>query len=476
MKANRTYIDNLVNGLTTDKIKFIEGKGWHTDIRTKEITYNPQDILDINHISAKGLLLHEVGHCKYTTITPDTKLQKKYPKTMQNLYNLFEDVRIENELRNEYGDFATEALTNINAWGIKRTINNIKNITSKVNQTTLGLLASNATRQRFIDRNIENFTHNNASQLFDLLPIEVLAKIRELNYNSILEKITRSKNTAEVKQIVDDEVYPLLKEWIEQEPQTGNHNNASLNPMHNNDNDNNGNLNAKEMPPETTNIPSDQDLKHLLYPYVNTLSKKLNTILQEKKATKYVGNHKSGRLLSKNAYKVTTDSLRIFSRKNKPQAPDYEVTIILDESGSMKGKKHDLTYIASFLLNETCHKLGFKTNVIIYNDNAYSAPLSDYRDMTGGGNDDYRAFAEAEKILNPNKDNIIFMLTDGSICNDPRPIIAKLTKQGVIIIAIGIGLSNDYELKTYYPVSISVPEVELLPNVMISQLQKIIHR
>jgi hypothetical protein len=236
--------------------------------------------------------------------------------------------------------------------------------------------------------------------------------------------------------------------------------------------------------PNIAKIPRDEELEQLLSPYINTLTKRLQDILVERMSTRYTGNHLSGKLLSKNAHKILADEKRVFSKKNTPNKPHYVVTMALDESGSMRGERHMNTYIAAYLLNRTCEKLGFPVNLIMFDDDARVIPkLRDYQSKySGGGNDEAEVIRVLKKITHKEDDNLVFILTDGGCGYEVRPDVEKFTKDGYIMCAVAVGLSeknnrDDVEqLRSNYPDVVLAENVENLPAIMIAQMRKFIHR
>lgn len=470
LKTTRTYLEGLVTGLQTEKIKFKEGKIWQTNVKTKTIEYNPLDLINKPFLVSKGLLLHELSHVKYTYPKIDTKIENKYP-IMQMVYNVFEDYRVEYKTIGDYGDYAKEALSMVNEIGLAQgdqhaTINPKK--PSKLMQFLNHSMAQSISNRYYL-----NYDYiNNSKARIDEDVLEKVSKIYNMYWD-----IERLKSTDDLKTFIDKNIYPIIKEYVKNEPNSKkpqptiqlcykNRSGARVG----------GDITPKS---RRTDIPTDNELSGLLNPYIRTLASKLGDILQESQATRYTGNYLWGKLLSKNAYKVIIpDTTKIFSRKNTPNKPNYTITFLLDESGSMERQKHYDTYISAFLLHEVCKKLNFKTNTVLFDNSVHIVKqLSDYRQIRGGGTNDLLAFETIKPMLNLLEENIVFVLTDG-IGNNPTAITTPLMQKGVIIVGVGIGLDeySTERLRKHYPHAISVPNTEALPQVMINQLSSIIHR
>lgn len=107
-KATRAYIESLVSALSerTD-IKFIEGDRFGTNLEDKIFMYDPIVLQTATIGEVKGILIHEVGHLKYTQyIETPSEYHKKYPCLM-DLYNILEDFRIEHLMVRDFRDFAS---------------------------------------------------------------------------------------------------------------------------------------------------------------------------------------------------------------------------------------------------------------------------------------------------------------------------------------------------------------------------------
>lgn len=484
MKATRTYVEAIAKTLSEhDNITFKEGKGWSTDIQKKIVTYDPQSLIDYDIDAVKGLLIHETGHVNFTTANKPTPEQVKHP-SIQQAYNMLEDMRIEKEQVKRYKDFARVPLTTINAIGLLGKAEDTENLKKapKLMQYLHGL---QAVLLPYADYHIE-----------DMLPYKEVAKIQDkinqtigpeltekinntLNNcgtGNLVDMILNATSTDEVKDITHKYILPYCEDLLEEADKKPEKELQGLEPK-----DGHGRGMTEKGLNKQMTIPQDNELDLLLNPYVNTLAQKLSDILKEKAQTRFVGSHRSGKLLSRNAYKVLTSETRIFSRKNTPDKPKYTITMILDESGSMKdGIKQQHTYIGAYLLDKTCKKLGFKVNLIGMDSTARELnTIADYREIRGHGNEEIRALKLAKSKISKDDDNIIFLLTDGLTCSKPKPLIKELTdKLNSTVIAVGIGLDqNDINtMKQEYPISIQAQEPEKLADTLIGAMQRLITR
>lgn len=484
MLATRSYIEGLTSGLSAQSgIKFVASDKWATDINKRVLYYDETELKNMPIEVVKGIILHEVGHLKYTVVTKETPLQKKYP-ALQNLYNALEDIRIEGLLKNDLRDFASEGLDTCNAYAIqghaehylkgKKIDNGYEEYCLALLIALMGVRNSSYYRDFFIRSDYNNITYflNNCNEV----TTQKLQATREEfdGIGSLKDDIIYEPNTDSLIDLIDRRIFPIIKDLLEKYPQPPKKEKETATTK-----TGKGQCEYKNRPINDY-IPLDSELKGMYRPYIDTLAFKLNNILTENKATKYAGAYRSGKLLSKNSYKVITNDIRCFSKKNKIDTPHYAVNMILDSSGSMAAEhRAKNTYIATYVIQEACKKLGFDVNVVRYNDKVIPIDdINDYRDTIGGGNNDYDVLKFVYGQLDKQKDNIIFMMTDGGVCQNPTDILNKIKKDNIPFYAIGVGTKGAAAemLEQYYPNHINVENVELLPTTLISLMAKTIHR
>lgn len=226
--------------------------------------------------------------------------------------------------------------------------------------------------------------------------------------------------------------------------------------------------------------PAEAEATALMYPYAMTLAQRLRDILKEQSATRWRGQHKSGKLLGKNAYKVCIkDETRVFSKKTTADTPKYDVYMAIDSSGSMAGPKSVHAFMAACLLKKTCQVLGFELNLYRFDlDCTKMNTLDDYK-ATGGGTEDTEAFREIEHDMKSNTASVVFIVTDGETGrnDDYEDIIKKIKSKGGEIYGIGIGESIRKEtIEANYENPVVVQKSENLPKEIISIMRRIIKR
>ena len=460
LKANRQYIEALTSGLAEGSdIKFKEGDRWCVDISKKTLHYNQRELNNWPIETVKGLILHETGHLKYTTIDEEqSDIYKAHPEAMQLIHNVLEDARIEQELTDEYGDFAQEALEAT----AKSAFEEVELQDDEFIQYLTALAIQGESQRdkyyRFGEKTINTWN-------------EIPNDIREdANKTRIfIDQARQAGSTEQIKKLAD-ELYPHIKKYVDnyKPPKNLPSSSRMVGGGH-------GNSEILTSRSGLSAIPTDKELEGALYPYIHTLTQKLNDILKEKDSTRYTGAYQRGKLLSKNTYKVLADEKRIFSKRVNPNKPNYAIYLVLDESGSMaEYNRHKNCYIASYLVKRTCEKLGFKIRYLKYNHEITPIQaLSEYRELPKGDNYDDLALEKIYETIDKKDDNIVFYFTDGGLCRNIQSVLAKLTKAGALTIGIGI---NTEQVRSHFPYHVVVPEVTQLPIAMIELLKRIIHR
>ena len=470
--ATRAYIEALTTAIADDTgITFREGKQWCADVKNKVLEYPLADLTTYDMNIARGLILHETAHLIYTGAGEKTELEKTKP-AMHDVYNALEDIRIEKLMADRYGDYASEAL------GItKSAINGERpqQTDDKPYSELMRILTQNIAQSGKMNQlgQAHYVSESSIKHSERMMTEKTLHRWYHDQWNllDITDEVCAADSTEEVKKIADTEVYPLLYDLIDEikendMPPQGQQGKPPPAPHEMN--------NTKE-DRRPSNIPSDRELEGLLQPYINTLAKKITDILKERKCTRFIGLHQTGKLLSKNAYRVLTDEPRIFSRKTNPDKADYKIQLLVDDSGSMSGAPHANAYMGAFLLDRVFRKIGIVSDVIRFNTYVKEIQLSDYREHHGGDNDDAGALELAYIHLDEKRENIIIILSDGGICTKVADPLAKLRKRGAVVFGVGVGIDSD-ELRQYYTHAVNVPDVSQLPIALINLMKKLIAR
>ncbi|MBN1594490.1 VWA domain-containing protein, partial [candidate division FCPU426 bacterium] len=174
--------------------------------------------------------------------------------------------------------------------------------------------------------------------------------------------------------------------------------------------------------------------------------------------------------------------LRFFEKPLLPIKRRYAVSLIIDQSGSMWGKKSKVASQTNAMMMKIFNDLeiplacyGFADGLDKYQD--FSDQFSDedrnriMRQIeiaygAGGGTNDRAAVALASNDLHQQDADrkIMFVITDGEgNYGDVKPVLAEAKKRGIEVIAIGLGPESKTVLQSYTH-SIYVPRVQELPE------------
>jgi len=491
LKPTREYLKLLTETLSNKTgVTIREGKNWSSNLKTKEVIYKMEDLKDLDYPIVRGLLLHETAHINYTEADKNEAnrpIVKKYGQVIHEIYNAYEDIRIENKLRDRYGDYAESSLNQTNVHAIKCQLEKTKGDLTPAPKLHQFLLMTLFSHDSYINPLSEQLLGYGASKIIfnrEKLKIDeaVIKKLID-NRNMLSDfyySVKLATTTLELMDMVDRELIPIIKDFITQAPPD-----QKIPNLSNREQMGGGDTGKQSQGSGEEEVLTEQEAKAILTPYISTLAHRLHDILEEQRATRYRGAKKSGKLLSPNAYKVLTGDTRIFSRKTTPDAPNYEIFLGLDSSGSMN-KTNRVYYakLSAVLLKEVSKKLNFKITTYSYGDFTNRMETLDEYKNTGGGTNDLSLIAEINKKLNPDKKSLIFIITDGYANRtdstkqqaEYQEQEAEATKKGATIYGIGMGKLNNIIFRKNYRNAVIVPNIEDLPAEMISIVRQVIHR
>jgi hypothetical protein len=454
MKIGAQYISGLAHALT-DVSKIISGDKWCADVKERTLTYN-RETTDPDTIRA--LTLHEIGHLKHTE-PYHTELEKTSNKSqaIRSVYNSLEDIRIEHLLGREYGGFSNYLL-NAN---MRQAI--MEQDWSKADPLRRVLSGAMA-RMKF-------GSSHSATKTIDCSSNEEEKTLAQ----SVSETINpcEFRTYKELADRIDRDIIPLLEKLLpensEQQEEESAIKRRSSGPGGR---------------PLLENIPvvSYLDCLATAQPYINVLSTKINQVLKETKQTRIVGQHKSGILASKNVYKIANGETRVFSKRSRPDTPNYNVILLLDNSGSMRDTERlNNAMTGAAILESVFSKIGMKPELWSYDNDCRRIESITEWETPDGGNYELNAF---ERIIARLKktgtnNNLLIMLTDGQGDDWPtmRPAIDELeNKLDTKIMVIGIGSEASDVVHNYPNRHIYMPKVEELPSAVIRYLKDLFKR
>jgi len=496
LPAEARSIASIISGKL--KVKVESGDNWKYSHNKKTVYYRTQDLAVVDEQDVIANLLHECGHAKYTDnpskmdysfIRKDCANPEEAKHVIKNFFfllNEVEDFRIEDRVRQSY-PFAEEYLPEYSF----KTLWEMNNISKR--------FANNPKKKppKYIQYLLANYVAlgNYKSQLSEDVDedvAKVVTQTIDLNRKARLEKST----TSLLK--VLEEVYPYIKKWIkEMEPEKT----ESLEGCY-----------ATEYSHEDRKITYEElysDVKTLINPLASILCKALTDNLFNRLA----GRHRTGRGIDNRVlYKARLGLDRIFTRIEEAKAKDYQISLLVDESGSMNGCEKNLNAArAAVLFANALDKIdipyslfGFNSGIRQYKksterlsgkhhvgfescyNNSYSSrvflPNGEYDDENNAGynSDGYAVEQVKLSMRGVVGKKILIVLTDGqpedyrSHQKDLKESLKEAEKENIKIFGIGIG--DDVHAKDYYANSLQVLKIDELPlalsKILIKALKK----
>ena len=231
---------------------------------------------------------------------------------------------------------------------------------------------------------------------------------------------------------------------------------------------------------------------------INQLTSDLGRILRANEKPKFISADCGGtRLNFKRAMQLDAgQAVWPFDKRRPPTKRDFKFIIILDMSGSMKGKNIQAAYDGLVLLCESFHRLKLPIEIIGFSDypkvikaekdelnSKMRQKLNDVLNLEidgeqlGGGTEDADAIKYAyERHLKSNrrKDTFMIVLTDGD-GQDLQPVLSRIGHDRVMPSPIGLGLGSDTEhVETSYHIGLANIEPKNLNKVFVNLMQDII--
>lgn len=531
MKANSTYIRVLASTLSnTYGVKVEEGENWAFDPDKRVLTYNPITLLEKPIEVVRGILLHEIGHVVHTRPVQSSQIYHDYP-AINLMYNAFEDARVEHKLKKEYGGFAYEPLLTKNLVGMARFFEKnalvsqpksvqISSVAVMVD-VMMQILSGEARPRDYRDREeaaIFEQIKRVEYELKDYVEQDVLEAAEEIqkkkNWTTLVNKARILNSFGDIQKLVDNEVFPFIKHLLENDPMNEQMREAmqalaKMKAQSGEGDEENGQAqgqaeaDGKEEAgvismkqdgeePGTGHLangrkpyytPSYIEASAMVSPYTSYLAARIKDIMKENTAINFHGNHRSGRLLSRNVTKLVMGEDKVFSKRNQIDSPKHHLIVALDSSGSMDGEKMHNAYLGTVLALDTFRKIrmpftvidfGNEINVIVEN-NSVAPNFLNYRSQ-GGGTDDAQMIHWVATYMRqrPTEEFLFIIIGDGCGTRLPKAQLDYIATRSVPL-AIGIG-SDSERVAQAYPGGVAVPDVTQVPQVVLSTLHQYIHR
>lgn len=170
----------------------------------------------------------------------------------------------------------------------------------------------------------------------------------------------------------------------------------------------------------------------------NAFRARLSSIMLDNKYDRRVRGRTRGKLDMGRLFKVPTGSRSVFTKKESRRGKEYNVVLLVDESGSMSGNKSKKAADAAVFLVQAFE--GININVAVVGFNAiinvrkdwtskpdYAAIHEGIHTMNwhqgSGDNNDWDGLNRAYKMFEtaPKGENILIMLSDGNPVSTSRP-------------------------------------------------------
>lgn len=254
-----------------------------------------------------------------------------------------------------------------------------------------------------------------------------------------------------------------------------------------------------------------EDLKEKIKHLIPVFKRRFSSIVEDNNYRRFGSPNKSGKLNSKFLYKFEHDSDRLFSKRTVRQNKDYNICILMDESGSMFGEKAYQSILALVLICEVLKDInGVKFQISGFNESfrhyksfneTFSSNIkrkiefinSQVRGRDSGNTNDAIALdVVRNNFKHVEGKKILFVFSDGD-SNPSRDLVGKIfstykknpsqfsvkkeeemnDKQKIISYGIGLKYSG---VKNFYKNPIVINNVSELPEKLMVLLKKHIKR
>ncbi len=243
-------------------------------------------------------------------------------------------------------------------------------------------------------------------------------------------------------------------------------------------------------------------------PIIQRLEHELADIFDRRKRNAWQTKLKRGkkidikRRMQEQARDIPVIESRAWKRREAPQERDYAITLLVDLSGSMRGKKIKETFKGVIALAEVLNRFSIKTEVLGFNDTlyeykTYQEEMSDeirsrmgsmLQEVYSPGavyNDDGWAVEQASERLEKVKgaqEKFLIVLSDGlPEESDKHPgsryplkkMIRDAQEREQKVIGVGIGPNTEH-VENYYPNSIANIHIQEFPEKLSHLLREVI--
>jgi uncharacterized protein with von Willebrand factor type A (vWA) domain len=239
--------------------------------------------------------------------------------------------------------------------------------------------------------------------------------------------------------------------------------------------------------------------------YVGLLAEKLDEVFPPQEEAEWEGGQRRGKRVDvrKLAREIPTGHGRVFERKEVPEIKEAAFTLLIDVSGSMRGRKIQEALKAAMLMAEAFSRKGVPFEILAFHDRLLELKqfddeyfgknklkimrvLQEVGTPNAAWNDDGFAVDSAarrlqRRLLENEAQGALVVFSDGQ----PAPsgehsgpewelhdIVNKWSKQ-VPLIGVGVGPGMEETIKEYYGKNgLPVPDITKLPRALLDILRK----
>lgn len=239
--------------------------------------------------------------------------------------------------------------------------------------------------------------------------------------------------------------------------------------------------------------------------YVGLLVEKLDEVFPPQEEAEWEGGQRRGKRVDtkKLAREIPTGHGRVFEKKDVPEIKEAAFTLLVDVSGSMRGKKIEEALKAAMLMAEALSRKGIPFEILAFHDKLLELKqfedeyfgkkklelmrvLQEVGTPNAAWNDDGFAVDSAarrlqKRLLENEAQGALIVFSDGQPApsgahNGPEwelhDIVNKWSRQ-VPLIGVGVGPGMESTIKKYYGKNgLPVPDVSKLPRALLDILRK----
>lgn len=499
------YIEKMANAFAARfDIKIESGSQWSSDIKDKKLIYEPMSLMSYPKARIIALLLHEVGHLKFTgeLKSSDSPYLMKYKRLAKEVLNVFEDFRIDKIMLNSYegaGD-VYEAMKPV----IEEVAQQYEKQSKKLNQILIYIASrmndmanspggggSNSANLRKVYEVMEN-----KQNIFDYLAaicctgygvkIKTTGKIKDFvdRTKHATKLAEKCGSTKEVLELLDKEVYPVIEELFkeaedkmeEMEKIFGEKIAKEIGQyvrqfVENSSEffDNKGKMQTRIPSAGVDKVPKEwadgnyEELRDSVDTPIKELVRKLTYLKKEESVPRYLNEQKRGRLHTKNLYKQRAGSDRLFKKRleDRDTVRSFAFSIVLDKSGSMRDDHkiiHSARAVAMF--SEVFERMKIPYDIQFFGsdcvkikkfgetvNNAQKRRIGGVVKCDDGSTDLYRVFCNGTDLeKQPEKNKVMIIISDGAIGGGIKSVhetyMDKLKKKGMKFIGVGLNCDD----------------------------------